>query len=168
MILSGDFIGRVFCRWLRKRKGTMHTFEQTKGVRRRRQSGLFGAHERGITPQIFRENQAKIANPSFPLQHSKNAPNHKLVQICPSDRFGGFLRRTGICQKYVKIWKTTISDNSWHIFNKSSPPWLEAPKTIAGTDVGQLGFGAFWNAVSQEPLNAPFLNGLFSSGFSKR
>ena len=75
-----------------------------------------------------------------PLQHSKTPRTPNLSKICSWGFQSGRLELVKKLSKFIRKLVFQIST----IFDKFQSPWLELPKTIAGTN---LGFGAFLNAV---------------------
>ena len=75
----------------------------------------------------------------FPLTAFKNARNPKFVQNLSQRLFWGVpVRGTEIWKNLSKIWKTVIFGQFLTNFSKFQSPWLEPPKTIAGTNFGQI------------------------------
>ena len=90
-----------------------------------------------------------IANPFPPYSFQKRPEPQICPKSVPAIVFGGSSQGdwnlSKICQNLQKFVRKLPFFKFWQIFDQFQSPWLEPPKTIAGTDFGQIwGSGRFW------------------------
>ena len=89
--------------------------------------------------------ETMVVNPFPPYSLQKRPKPQICPKFVPAIVFGGSRPGDWNLEKFVKICpKITVFQISTN-FSKFQPPGLEPPKTIAGTNFGQIwGFGRFW------------------------
>ena len=91
------------------------------------------------------KNAKSVANPFSPYSLQKRPKPKTCPKFVQAIVLGGSSQGGWNLEKFVKICpKITVFQNLTN-FSKFQSPWLEPPKTIAGTNFGQIwGFGRFW------------------------